>query len=42
MIESRCGILCGQCAYRESAGLQGLREHRQTLLGRDLSRKKLL
>ena len=23
MIESRCGILCGQCAYRESAGCKG-------------------
>lgn len=23
MIESRCGILCGQCAFKESAGCRG-------------------
>ena len=23
MIESRCGILCGQCGYRESTGCKG-------------------
>ena len=33
MIESRCGILCGQCAYREQMGCGGCVQIQKTLWG---------
>lgn len=39
MIESRCGILCGECAYREKMNCKGCSNIEKPFWGKDCSVK---
>lgn len=42
MMESRCGILCSECAYREQMGCAGCVQIQKPFWGGELSTKVLL
>lgn len=37
MIESRCGLQCSECGYREQMSCGGLQQYREAILGRCMS-----